>query len=115
MYKGNFDDASDNVFYLSSSDYYIFAISLVSGLSKYGEKNIFEINDAMVKNRKETDAVCVKFCLLMDILFSKMSTKKFLLDDKQNNIFRIAHCNVKYEKGKTVLSTIFSRSPCKLR
>jgi len=60
--------------------------------------------DAMVKNRKEIDAVCGKFYLLTDILFSKMSTKKFLLDDKQSNIFCQLHCNVKYEKDKTALS-----------
>jgi len=35
---------------------------------------MFEINDAMVENRKEIDAVHGKFYCLMDILFSKMST-----------------------------------------
>jgi len=94
-------------FDLSSSDYYTFAISLASGLSKYGENTMFEINDAMVKDRQEVDAVRGKFCLLMDVLFSKMSTKKFLLDDKQSNIFRLVHCNVKYGKDKSALSAAF--------
>jgi len=59
---------------------------------------MFEINDTMLKNRKEVDAACGKFCLLMDVLFSKMSTIFFLLDDKQSNIFRLVRCNVKCGK-----------------
>ena len=37
-------------FYLSLSDYYTFAISFTSGLSKYGENIMFTINDAKVIN-----------------------------------------------------------------
>jgi len=48
-------------FHLSLSNYYTFAISIVFGLLKYGRVTMFEINDAMVKNRKEVDAICGKF------------------------------------------------------
>jgi len=96
-------------FDLSPSDYYTFAISLASGLSKYGKNTMFEYDDSMVRGRNEIDAVRGKFCFLMDIIFSKMSTKRFLLDDKQSNIFRLVYCNIKYEKDKNaVYSALFS-------
>jgi len=94
-------------FDLSKGDYYTFAISLASGLSKYGGNTMFEFHDGMVKNREELDAVRGKFCLLMDVIFSKMSTKKFLLDEKQSNIFRLAYCKVKYGKDKTAIVSAF--------
>ena len=94
-------------FGLSPGDYYTFAISFASGLSKYGKKIMFEINNAMIKNSNAIDAVRGIFNVLMDNLSSKMSTKKVILDNKQSNIFRQVHCNVKYEKDNTALSIVF--------
>ena len=80
-------------FDLSLSDHYTLAVSFESGLSKYGKNIMFKINDTIVKNHKEIDDVCGNFYLLINVLFSKMSTKNFLT---QNNIFRQVHCNIKY-------------------
>jgi hypothetical protein len=99
-------------FQLNSSDYCTFATTLASGLS-HNSKNIdFEINDMMVTDESEIDFIRFKFCFLMDVIFSKMSTKKYLLDDGKSNIFRLVYCNVKHRKGskKSLFVAIFSFS-----
>ena len=41
---------------------------------------MFEINNALVKNQKEADAICGKFCLLMDVRFNnEFNLKMFAL------------------------------------
>jgi len=41
---------------------------------------VFEINDDVVKNRKEADAICGKFCLFMDVRFNnEFNLKMFAL------------------------------------
>jgi len=90
-------------FNLEPSHYYSFATTLASALSENAKNTSFEIAESMVATKEDVKVSREKFCLLMDILFSKMSTKKFLIDDGGSNTFRLAHCSTKCGKGKKPL------------
>jgi len=96
-------------FELSSSDYYTFAISLASGLSSNGKNTMFEMSDVMVHNQEEVACFRERLCLLMDVIFNKMAKKKYLLDDKRSNIFRLVYCKTKFKKFKnSIFHAMFS-------
>jgi len=44
-----------------------------------------------------------KFCFLMDVVFKRLAVKKFLVDDKKSNIYRVVHCQTKYSDSKKPL------------
>lgn len=107
--KSNLTTILTMCFELSPSDYYTFAISLASGLSNYGLNTDFEISDTMVPLPEAVPNFRWRFCLLMNIIFSKMATKKFLLDDKRSNIFRLVYCKTKYSQNRSSFySAVFS-------
>jgi len=96
-------------FELPPHDYFTFATSLASGLSNNGHNTHFEICNAMAPRPEVVPKLRMKLCLLMDVVFSKIATKKFLLDDKRSNIFRLVHCKTKYSRDRiSVYSAIFS-------
>jgi len=92
-------------FELPQHDYYTFATSLASGLSNNGQNTHFEICDAMAPRKEVVPKLRMKLCLLMDVIFGKMATKKFLLDDKRSNIFRLVHCKTKYSRNRSSIYT----------
>lgn len=107
--KSNLTTLLTMCFELTPSDYYTFAISLASGLSNYGQNTDFEIDTSMAPNEGDVPYLRCKLCLLMDVIFSKMAIKKFLLDDKRCNIFRLVYCKTKYSRNSTsIYSAIFS-------
>jgi len=113
-------------FQLEPSDYYSFAISLASGLSKNAANTDFETSQTSNSKVEETDIeerdrlvkesasfrivsqrrklhddgednglIRRKLCFLMDIVFKRLAVRKFLVDDQQNNIYRLVHCRTK--------------------
>jgi len=116
------------------SRYHTFATSVASGLSRNGANTEFEgsstINSTSGKRLSRTftdrppsnkvesqvrfedddiDLIRRKFCSLMDVIFKRMATKKFLLDDDRNNIYRLVHCETKYSKRKRpIITALFS-------
>jgi len=107
--KSNLTTLLTMCFELAPSDYYTFAISLASGLSNYGQNTDFEINTSMAPSQADVPDLRYKFCQLMDVIFSKMATKKFLLDDKRSNIYRLVYCKTQYSRSSSsIYSAIFS-------
>mmetsp|Transcript_22784 Transcript_22784/g.26235 ORF Transcript_22784/g.26235 Transcript_22784/m.26235 type:complete len:674 (-) Transcript_22784:82-2103(-) len=80
-------------FQLNHSDYATFATTVASGLSRGAKNTTFETNMMLVESKSDADTARVKFCLLMDIIFSKMATKKYLIDSGSCNIFRLVYCD----------------------
>jgi hypothetical protein len=79
----------------SISKYYTFAVSVASSLSNFGEGTSFEHDIAMVKDSRDEDIARLKLCLLMDIIFSKISMFHFLVYEEGTNSFRVAYCQSK--------------------
>jgi len=82
----------------SISKYYTFAVTVASGLSNFAENTSFEHNDSMVKDNQDEEIIRLKLCLLMDIIFSKISMFRFLVYEEGSNTFRVAYCRGKCSK-----------------
>jgi len=107
--KSNLTTLLTMCFELSSSDYYTFATSLASGLSNYGGNTDFEISKLMAPSTEDVPNLRMKLCLLMDVIFNKMAIKKFLLDERRNNIFRLIYCETKHtQKINSFYAAVFS-------
>merc|ERR1719491_1780836 len=50
----------------------------------------------MAPSTEDVPNLRMKLCLLMDVIFNKMAIKKFLLDERRNNIFRLIYCETKH-------------------
>jgi hypothetical protein len=87
--------------------YYSFAVTVASGLSKMGGNTSFEINRAIVSHERDIDLARRKLCLLMHIIFAKMETSKFLVDEGGTNIYRVVHCKKVVAKGKRGIELIY--------
>jgi len=91
-------------FNMSNTHYYNSACTMASALSDHGEKTLFEIDPAMVEHAKDIPAARQRLVYLMDIVFSKVSIKRYLIDEEGYNIYRLVHCITKREKKKKVFS-----------
>jgi len=135
-------------FNLDESDYYSFATSIASGLSRQGANTNFEGDRSLdmgetledecedepkgmkkrssaefgsqefKKTRCRQDSVKLKnqvtlvgpgedyamirrkLCVLMDVVFTRLAIKKFLVDDEKGNIYRLMYCKTKYSRNK---------------
>eukprot|EP00978_Attheya_sp_CCMP212_P028090 scaffold96016_cov29-Attheya_sp.AAC.1 len=76
-------------FMMDQTHYLTAACILASSLSNHGEKTLFEINKAMVKQANDMPAERRRLVVLMDIVFSKVSHKRFLVDRGGSNIYRL--------------------------
>ena len=86
----------------SISRYYTFAATVASGLSNCAANTSFEVHEGLLKDEAEVELARRKLCLLMDIIFSKISMFRFLVDEEGSNTFRVAYCRSKCnEKDKS--------------
>ena len=86
--------------------YYSFAITVASGLSNMGGNTSFEINRAIVEDEEDVELARRKLCLIMNIVFAKMASSKFLIEEDGSNIYRVVHCSTTVSK----LKNTFERS-----
>jgi hypothetical protein len=98
--KATLTDLLTIFFTCDRSSYYSFALTLASALSNQGENTSFEIDDSMVKNKKQMAQARKEFCLHMDILFDSIYMEKFLVCDEGSNTFRLVYCQTKHTKDK---------------
>ncbi len=82
----------------SISKYYTFATTVASALSNFAESTKFERHDSMVKSDEDEEIARLKLCLLMDIIFSKITMYRFLVYEEGSNTFRVAYCRGKCSK-----------------
>jgi hypothetical protein len=95
-------------FNLEPSQYYSFAVTMASGLSNYGSNTRFELGNKLLVPDEEGVAR-MKLCLLMNILFSKVSMYRFLIRDSGINTYRLVYCRVANSSNKQpYLYAIFS-------
>ncbi len=94
-------------FALSPSEYYSFAVTVASGLSNYGENVSFEKSNHVINEELDSIIARRKLCLLMNILFSKVSLYRFLIQEDGNNTYRIVHCGTKTSSNKRPLLYAF--------
>jgi hypothetical protein len=87
--------------------YYSFAVTVASGLSNMGGNTSFEINRAIVSHERDVELARNKLCLLMHIIFAKMETSKFLVDEGRTNLYRVIHCKTVVAKGERGIELIF--------
>ena len=93
-----------NMFFnFDPSQYYSMAVTIASGLSNFGENVDFEKSEMFLKDGWDTDLERRKLCLLMDVLFSRISSYKFLLQDGGCNTYRVVHCGTKTTVNKRPL------------
>jgi hypothetical protein len=94
-------------FNLSRDQYYTFATTLASGLSREAISTSFQIEDDLVESTQDLKHARRVFILLMDILFKRIYLKTFLYTDNNSNIYRLAHCMTKNtrKKGPLVYAT----------
>ena len=83
----------------SMSNYYSWAVTIASGLSNFAQNTSFERDISMVKDDEDEEIARLKMCLLMDLIFSKMSMFRFLVYEEGSNTFRVASCVTKCNKG----------------
>ena len=62
----------------SASKYYSFAVTMASGLSNFGSNTDFEFHPNLVKSKGDVDMARKKMCLLMHIIFSKISMYRYV-------------------------------------
>eukprot|EP00591_Stephanopyxis_turris_P013386 CAMPEP_0195520932 /NCGR_PEP_ID=MMETSP0794_2-20130614/17627_1 /TAXON_ID=515487 /ORGANISM="Stephanopyxis turris, Strain CCMP 815" /LENGTH=539 /DNA_ID=CAMNT_0040650377 /DNA_START=216 /DNA_END=1835 /DNA_ORIENTATION=+ len=93
-------DLLTSCFQMDRSEYYTFVCMIASGLSRNGKNTSFQIHDELVSDRSQLTRARLHLCLLMDVIFNKMSVKKFLIDDNGSNIYRLVHCMTKGNKNK---------------
>jgi len=86
----------------AKSDYYSFAVTVASGLSNMAENTSFEINRNMVKDKADLPIARRRLCLLMHVIFSKISSSNFLCDEEGSNIYRVVYCRTKYSNMKSI-------------
>lgn len=112
----------DCIFNMDDREYYNFATIMASGLSLNGQCVSFEEKssqnyrqlgqefaqidirgEGMTQSQADNMSMERKrLLLLMDIIFSQISTKQFL--DNNKNIFRLVHAKIKGNKNKTSLA-----------
>ena len=90
-------------FNFDPSQYYSMAVTIASGLSNFGENIDFEKSDMFLKDGWDTDLERRKLCLLMDVLFSRIASYRFLLQDGGCNTYRVVHCGTKTSVNKRPL------------
>jgi len=95
------------LFAMDDSDYNSFASIVASGLADKGLHTSFEVNDNLLKNLDGMQLSRHQLVLLMDVIFSKISFKRFLIDRNHQNIFRLVHCNTKGNKDKKDFIYVF--------
>ena len=78
---------------VEKSAYHSFAITMASAMSNMGANTSFELNRAIVAQEEDLPLARMKLCLIMHIVFTKISTADFVLDNEGSNIFRLVHCN----------------------
>lgn len=88
-------------FAFEPSEYYSFAVTVASALSRFGENVSFQ--NSLLKGEEELDMARRKLCLLMDVLFSKVSMYRFLIQEDGNNTYRLVHCGTKHLPNKKPL------------
>eukprot|EP00978_Attheya_sp_CCMP212_P015569 scaffold40110_cov53-Attheya_sp.AAC.4 len=93
-------------FMMDQTHYLTAACILASSLSNHGEKTLFEINKAMVKQADDMPAERRRLVVLMDIVFSKVSHKRFLVDRGGSNIYRLVHCLTTGTTGQQKYSSL---------
>jgi len=100
--KSSLTGIMDMIFNMDPREYYNFATVVASGLSNEATHTSFQMNDALMKGYKGADVASTmarrRLLLLMNIIFSNISTKRFL--DSHVNIFRIVHCETKGQSNK---------------
>jgi len=63
----------------------------------------FQSQQMLATDTNDHSIIRSKFCFLMDIVFKRLSIRKFLVDDERSNIYRLVHCKTKYSKNKKPL------------
>lgn len=76
---------------MSSDQYHSLVVTVASGLSNYAENTTVELQHEILTH-PEVDLARQKFCLLMNVLFTNLSTYKFLMKDGGRNTYRLIHC-----------------------
>lgn len=95
-------------FSLQPSQYYSFAVTLASGLSDCGENVCIEYGRDLLEHNEEATAR-LKLCLLMDIVFNKVATYRFLVDEGRKNTYKLVHCGTFTSPHKSpIMYAIFS-------
>ena len=102
------------MFAKEESNYCSFATVVASGLSEVAKHTSFEIKDDMVRNKSDLPMARQHLVVLMDVVFHKLSVRRFLLG-KNNwmnncNIFRLVHCDTKGRESSKwpIIYCIFS-------
>jgi len=96
-------------FTLNESQYYSFAITIASALSNCGENTSFQPYDNLLTTKHQADEARRKLCLLMHVLFTKVSMYNFLIKNNGNNTYRLVHCGTKsYQNKKPLFYALFS-------
>jgi len=80
------------IFAMEDSSYNSFASILASGLSEKAQHTSFEVHPGMIEDRNKLETARNQLLILMDVLFSKIKIRSFLLDRKNSNIYRLVHC-----------------------
>lgn len=83
------------MFAKEESNYNSFATVVASGLSSEAKHTSFEIKDDMVSKKSDLDIARRNLIILMDVVFPKVSMRRYLLDQKNCNIFRLVHCDIR--------------------
>ena len=84
----------------SASKYYTLAVTLASALSQNARYINFEKHEEMVKDSADEVIARAKLGLLMDIIFRKVATYRFMIENNGSNTFRIAFCRRKHSNEK---------------
>lgn len=85
---------------LSPSDYYGTACALASALSLRGRNTFFALHPQQTGAGTADEVRRTRLVLLMDVVFTKISTGHFLVGGNRANIFRLVHCLTKGKKDK---------------
>jgi hypothetical protein len=90
-------------FQLERDEYYTYATTLASGLSDEAENTDFEICESMVNSKDDLKCARRRLIVILDILFSKVGFKTFLIQENNTNIYRLAHCLTKHTNNNPAL------------
>jgi hypothetical protein len=78
-------------FHADRTDYYSLAATIASGLSNCGDNTSFEICDDLIGTEGNVDAARKKLMLLMDIMFTNLTSRTFFIDKSGTNVYRVAY------------------------
>mmetsp|Transcript_31443 Transcript_31443/g.31700 ORF Transcript_31443/g.31700 Transcript_31443/m.31700 type:complete len:586 (-) Transcript_31443:111-1868(-) len=95
------------VFKMEPSAYNTFACTLASALSDEAANTDFEVSDDLLRYKADAVIYRRKFIVLMRIIFDKISTKRFLVDNGATNIYRDIHCMNRVDRSNWAFAYFF--------